>query len=92
VTPRDVILRPLVTEKTLRLSERRNAYTFEVAPRANKVQIRRAVEDLFDVKVLGVRTQVRPGKPRRHGLRLTTTPSRKHAVVTLKPGDSIELL
>jgi large subunit ribosomal protein L23 len=89
--PRDVVLRPLVTEKTLRQSERRNAYTFEVALHANKVEIRRAVERLFDVKVTGVRTQVRPGKPRRHGIRLVTTPARKRAVVTLKSGDSIEL-
>jgi large subunit ribosomal protein L23 len=91
VTPGDVVLRPLLTEKSLRQSERRNAYTFEVALRANKVQIRRAVEELFDVKVLDVRTQVRAGKPRRHGLRETTTPARKRALVTLKPGDTIEL-
>jgi large subunit ribosomal protein L23 len=91
VTPGEVVLRPLLTEKSLRQSERRNAYTFEVALRANKVQIRRAVEDLFDVKVLDVRTQVRAGKPRRHGLRMVNLPARKRALVTLKPGDTIEL-
>jgi large subunit ribosomal protein L23 len=88
---RDVILRPLLTEKSLRQSERRNAFTFEVALRANKVEIRRAVEARFEVKVLGVRTQVRPGKPRRYGLRMVTTPASKRAVVTLKPGQTIEL-
>jgi large subunit ribosomal protein L23 len=88
---KDVILRPLVTEKSLRQSERRNAYTFEVGMHANKVEIRRAVEDRFDVKVLDVRTQVRAGKPRRHGLRLRTTAATKRAIVTLKAGDSIEL-
>lgn len=89
--PRDLILRPLLTEKSLRQSERRNAYTFEVALAANKVEIRRAIEAQFEVKVLDVRTQVRAGKPRRHGLRMTTTPATKRAVVTLKAGDSIEL-
>jgi large subunit ribosomal protein L23 len=90
LSPRDVVLRPLVTEKSLRVSERRNAYTFAVDPRANKVQIRRAVESLFHVKVLGVRTDVRPGKPKRFGWAVKTTPSVKRAVVTLQAGDTIE--
>ena len=87
---RDVVLRPLVTEKSLRISERRNAYTFAVDPRANKVQIRRAVESLFHVKVVGVRTDVRTGKPKRVGFKVKMTPSTKRALVTLKPGDTIE--
>ena len=90
LSPRDVVLRPLVTEKSLRVSERRNAYTFAVDPRANKVQIRRAIETLFHVKVVGVRTDVRTGKPKRFGWRVKTTPSTKRALVTLKAGDTIE--
>jgi large subunit ribosomal protein L23 len=89
--PRHVILRPLVTEKSLRLSERRNAYSFAVDPRSNKVQIRRAVEALFKVKVVGVRTDVRAGKPRRVGFRETQTTEWKRALVTLKAGDTIQL-
>ena len=89
--PRHVILKPLVTEKSLRQSERRNAYSFAVDLRSNKVQIRRAVEALFHVKVLGVRTDVRAGKPRRFGARESVTASWKRAIVTLNPGDSIQL-
>ncbi len=89
--PRHVLLRPVVTEKSLRQSERHNAYTFAVALRANKVQIRLAVEELFDVKVVGVRTDVRPEKPRRLGRSATHTPEWKRAVVTLKAGDTIDL-
>ena len=88
---RHVLLRPLVTEKTLRQSERRNAYTFAVHPRANKVQIRAAVESLFEVKVTGVRTDIRPGKPRRVGWHEKRTPEWKRAIVTLKAGDTIDL-
>jgi large subunit ribosomal protein L23 len=90
-SPRDVILRPVVTEKSLRTSERRNAYTFEVHPKANKVQIRTAVETIFDVAVIGVRTDVRAGKPRRRGWKATTTPDRKRAIVTLKEGQTIDV-
>ena len=89
--PRQVLLRPLVTEKTLKTSERRNAYTFEVHSRANKIQIRAAVQTLFNVKVVGVRTDVRPGKPRRVGWNEATTRDWKRAIVTLKAGDTIDL-
>jgi large subunit ribosomal protein L23 len=89
--PRHLVLRPLVTEKSLKLSERRNTYSFEVDLRANKVQIRRAVESLFKVKVIAVRTDVRPGKPRRFGARENVTREWKRALVTLKPGDTIQL-
>lgn len=60
--------------KTLRVSERRNAYTFAVHPDANKVQVRLAVEELFKVKVDGVRTDLRKGKPRRVGWSEMKTP------------------
>ena len=88
---RQVLLRPLVTEKTIRTTERRNAYTFAVHARANKIQIRSAVEALFDVKVMGVRTDVRPGKPRRVGWHEVNTPEWKRAIVTLKAGDTIDI-
>ena len=88
---RQVILRPLVTEKSMRTSERRNAYTFVVHPKANKVQIREAVQSIFDVKVVGVRTDTRPGKPRRVGWSALTTPHWKRAIVTLKAGESIDV-
>jgi large subunit ribosomal protein L23 len=88
--PRSVVLRPLVTEKSLKVTERRNAYAFAVDPRANKVQIRRAVEALFRVKVLAVRTDVRKGKSRRAGWKFVEAPAWKRAVVSLKEGDTIQ--
>jgi large subunit ribosomal protein L23 len=88
---RQVILRPVVTEKSLRTSERCNAYTFEVHVKANKVQIRTAVESIFNVSVVGVRTDLRAGKPRRRGYQAMTTPARKRAIVTLKEGQTIDV-
>ena len=67
--PYQVILRPLITEKATQLSERHNAYTFEVNPMATKTEIKQAIEALFDVRVADVRTQNRRGKPRRYRLK-----------------------
>jgi large subunit ribosomal protein L23 len=78
-----VILRPLVTEKGVHRATRQNQYAFEVNPQANKDDIRRAIEELFDVSVVKVRTQNRKGKPRRHRLRQGYTKAWKKAVVTL---------
>ena len=64
--PYQVVLRPLITEKATHLSERHNAYTFEVNPLATKTEIKLAVEELFNVKVSDVRTQNRRGKLRRY--------------------------
>ncbi len=89
--PRKVILRPVVTEKSLRTSERTNAYTFEVHPKANKIQIRNAVETIFKVDVVDVRTAFRAGKPRRMGFRVSETPARKRAIVVVKPGQSLDV-
>ena len=88
--PHEVVMRPLVTEKTLRIAERENAYTFQVARNANKVQIRNAIEALFSVKVTGVRTANHLGKARRMGRYTGSTPAWKKAVVRLKDGDTIE--
>lgn len=88
----DILLRPLVTEKSLKRAERRNTYTFEVAPRANKVQIRHAVERIFNVTVTGVRTQIAHGKSRRMGRWVGQTSDFKKAIVRVKTGDSIEFV
>jgi large subunit ribosomal protein L23 len=88
-----VILRPLVTEKSTELSGA-NKYIFEVDVRANKPQIKAAVEKAFDVKVTGVNVMVMKGKAhggRRFGRRITHSPDWKKAVVTLAPDNHIEL-
>jgi large subunit ribosomal protein L23 len=81
--PYQVVLRPLITEKATHLSERHNAYTFEVNPLATKTEIKEAVEILFDVKVADVRTQNRRGKLRRHRLKIGRMRNWKKAIVSL---------
>ena len=81
--PHQIVLRPLVTEKGMHRSERDNQYAFEVNALADKTAIRHAVEDMFDVKVLKVRTQNRRGKPRRHRFRYGLTKNWKKAIITL---------
>jgi large subunit ribosomal protein L23 len=90
--PRDVILRPVVSEKSYAAYDA-DVYTFEVAPGANKIQIAQAVEQLFGVRVTRVNTLNRRGKRKRN--RRTGTwgrrPDRKRAIVHLAPGDRIEI-
>ena len=81
--PHQIIVRPLVTEKGMHRSTRNNAYAFEVHRLATKADVRRAVEELFDVTVLKVHTQNRKGKPRRTRFRLGITGDWKKAIVTL---------
>jgi large subunit ribosomal protein L23 len=81
--PHQIVLRPLVTEKGMHRSTRNNAYAFEVHRLATKADVRRAVEELFDVTVLKVHTQMRKGKPRRTRFRLGLTGNWKKAIVTL---------
>ena len=81
--PYQVILRPLITEKATHLSERHNAYTFEVNPLATKTEIKEAVEVLFNVKVADVRTQNRRGKARRYRLKVGRMRNWKKAIVAL---------
>ncbi len=81
--PHQVILRPLVTEKGMHRSTRNNAYAFEVSRLATKADVRRAVEELFNVKVLRVHTQNRKGKPRRTRFSSGYTKDWKKAIVTL---------
>ena len=78
-----VLLRPLVTEKGMRCATQANQYAFEVNPMATKVDVRLAVESLFEVKVTRVRTQNRKGKPRRYRFRYGRTKAWKKALVTL---------
>ncbi len=86
----EVLRRPLITEKnTVLLAQ--NKYAFEVAEEANKHQIGQAVEKAFKVKVTAVNVMTVAGKTRRVGRRQVLTPSWKKAIVTLKPGDKIEL-
>jgi large subunit ribosomal protein L23 len=88
--PYQVILRPLVTEKGMHRSTRNNQYAFEVHSQATKDDIRRAIEDLFNVKVDKVRTQNRRGKPRRHRFRPGMTKTWKKAIVTLNAEHRID--
>jgi large subunit ribosomal protein L23 len=88
--PHQIILRPLVTEKGMHRSTRNNAYAFEVSRMADKDDVRRAVESLFDVKVLKVRTQTRHGKPRRTRFRAGHTKDWKKAIVTLHAEHKID--
>ncbi len=86
----EVLRRPLITEKNT-LLQAQGRYAFEVATAANKQQIKQAVEAAFKVEVTGVNTMTVPGKKRRMGRHEVLTPSWKKALVTLKPGDKIEL-
>ena len=88
--PYDVLVRPLITEKGTYLSGL-NKYPFEVRVAANKLQIKEAVELAFDVKVRAVNTMIMHGKMRRVGKTAGLTNDWKKAVVTLEPGESIEI-
>ena len=81
--PHQVIVRPLVTEKGMHRSTRNNAYAFEVHKLATKSDVRRAVEELFNVTVLRVHTMTRKGKPRRTRFKEGTTGNWKKAIVTV---------
>jgi large subunit ribosomal protein L23 len=88
-----ILKRPLITEKTLFLANTANAYTFEVQPFATKTQVKKAIEDLFKVKVVGVSTVMRGRSMRRTGKRRVTmiVPRKKKAIVTLAKGQTIAL-
>ena len=88
----DVVQKPLLTERSMSRLEESNTYVFRVHMKANKVQIRNAVETLFDVKVLSVNTAKVPGKKRRRGRSVTQMPDWRKAFVKLAEGDAIELL
>ncbi len=91
----EIIKRPKITEKAMKLGEQRQ-YVFEVDPKANKIQIKKAIEEMFEVKVESVRTLRVKGKVRtrytRRGIMRGKTPLRKKAYVTLKEGFTIDLV
>ncbi len=90
--PRQVLIRPLMTEKSMRQKEEQNTVTFRVMPDANKVEIRHAVESVFNVKVSDVRTASYEGKLKRMGKHQGRRADGKKAIVTLAPGHKIELV
>lgn len=88
--PQKIIRRPLVTEKSTQQKEEAHQYAFEVDRNSNKIEIKSAVEHLFKVKVLNVRTVNVLGKMKRLGRRYGKRPDWKKAVVTLREGDRID--
>jgi large subunit ribosomal protein L23 len=82
----DLVRRPILTEKATRLMEE-NKFTFEVTPKATKPQIKAAIEDLFEVKVVQVNTQQQPRKQRRVGKFIGFKPQYKKAIVTVATGE-----
>ena len=88
--PHQVLIKPAVTEKAMFQSTELNQYTFRVNPMATKTDIKKAVERLFEVKVTGVSTQNRKGKPRRYKFTYGRTKDWKKAIVTLHPDDKID--
>ena len=89
---RMILIRPLMTEKSMRQKEEQNTVAFQVRPDANKVEIRTAVETVFNVKVADVRTMNYEGKMKRMGRHQGRRPGWKKAVVTLAPGHTIALV
>jgi len=91
VDPRQIIIRPIITEKSDKCINYQNAYVFEVAQDANKVEIRNAVEAIWDVKVLAVRTMNKKGKVRRYKYKKGKTSQWKKAIVQLREGFTIDI-
>jgi large subunit ribosomal protein L23 len=89
--PRDVVLEPVVSEKSYDQIEESNTYTFLVDRRTNKTEIKEAVQSIFDVKVLSVNTMNRKGKLKRTGYIIGKRKDTKRALVTLAVGDSIDI-
>ena len=89
--PNEVLLAPVVSEKSYEQIESNHRYSFRVHPDAHKTQVRQAVEELFDVTVLRVNVLKVQSKPKRRGMHRGTKPGWKKAIVQLKPGDTIEI-
>ena len=87
-----VLIQPIITEKSERLRETQNKYTFKVKSDVNKIEIRKAVEKIFKVKVINVSVMNLLGKPKRMGVFLGKRSDWKKAIVTLKKGEKIESL
>lgn len=91
-TSREIIIRPYQTEATTTLADKKNQYTFIVTPHANKIEIKKAIEKQFKVKVTAVNTVTVKGKWRRVRGKLGKKSDIKKAIVTVKPGDKIEYI
>ena len=89
--PRTIVRRAMISEKGTRLREKQNGYLFEVSRDANKIEIKRAIEAIFNVKVDSVRTIRVHGKPKRQGRYAGHRPDWKKALVTLAKGSTIDL-
>ena len=90
MNPGDILVRPIITERSTMLHTQ-GKYIFQISKRATKPQVKQAVEQAFNVKVLAVNTNKLPGKRKRMGPRLVHTPTVRKAVVTLRTGDKIQL-
>jgi large subunit ribosomal protein L23 len=88
--PHDILIRPVITEKTSEMMAE-NKYTFKVDKRANKIEIKQAVENIFHVNVTHVRTMNVPGKLKKQGRTSGMTPQWKKAIVTLKDGQKLPI-
>lgn len=88
--PYEVLIKPVVTERSTGLMEQ-NKYTFKVDPKANKIEIKNAVEKIFKVDVVSVTTMSVPGKLKRQGKTQGYTPDWKKAIVTLKAGQRLPI-
>ena len=86
----DIIRRPLITEKTTIQKDEANQFSFEVAPKANRIEIKRAVEEVFNVRVATVKTMQVTGKKKRRGRIVGRRRNWKKAIVKLMPGERIE--
>jgi len=91
VNPQQIIQRPLVTERSMVARDTQNKYSFKVHPRSTKPEIRKAVEELFSVRVINVATMNVAGKPKRLGRSTGYRASWKKAIVTVAAGQKIEI-
>jgi len=89
--PRDIIIAPIISEKSIAMIEKNNTYTFKVDKNANKIEIRKAIEEIFNVNVVQVNTVNMKGKTRRLGYNMGKRPDWKKAMVKLAEGNRIEI-
>ena len=92
---KQILIKPVITEKSTKLSDKLNTYVFVVNKEANKIEIRKAVEDMFKVSVTNVNTAIMPGKPKSRSTKSAivrgTKSAYKKAFVTLTPGETIDI-
>lgn len=91
MNPFNVLIKPVLSEKSLKARETNQRYTFLVEKQATKLDIKNAVQKVFDVEVEAVNTCITRGKVRRRGMEVSLGSAKKKAVVTLKPGQKIKM-